>query len=117
MRLRGRWDLEYDHHPEQAASALQSALIDLPQDWRSWYRLARALHVVGRETESQQAAQAVSRIREVLDPLALEPRLRTAFDHLDDPAALRDLANLCERVGLSRLANGWLVQARGKAQP
>ena len=102
-RLRGRWNLEYDHRPEQAAAALRTALIDLPQDWRSWYRLARALHSLGRVDESQQAAESVSRIREILDPLVLGPRLHAAFDHLDDPAALHDLAALCNRAGLTRL--------------
>ena len=92
-RLQGRWDLEYNHRPKDAVTALQIALADLPQDWRSWYRLARALHTLGRDTESQQAAETVSRIREVLDPLVLEPRLHDAFDHLDDPTALRRLGH------------------------
>jgi predicted Zn-dependent protease len=113
-RLRGRWDLEYDHHPERAETALRSALGDFPQDWRSWYRLARVLHILGRDDESQQAAESVSRIREILDPLVLEPRLRAAFDHLNDPAALRDLAALCNRAGLTRLANAWLAEAKHK---
>jgi thioredoxin-like negative regulator of GroEL len=115
-RLRGRWDLEYDHRPQDAVNALHSALADLPQDWRSWYRLARALHVLGRDAESQQAAETVSRIREVLDPLVLEPRLHDAFDHLDDPTALRDLAALCNRASLSHLANAWLTEARRQAK-
>ena len=59
-RLRGRWDLEYDHHPQHAVSALQTALVDVPQDWRSWYRLARALHIVGRGSESKKATETVS---------------------------------------------------------
>jgi tetratricopeptide (TPR) repeat protein len=113
-RLRGRWDLEYDHRPEQAAAALRTALVDLPHDWRSWFRLARALHILGHDDESQQAAEAVSRIREIVDPLVLGPRLHTAFDHLDDPAALHDLAALCNRAGLTRLADAWLVEARRK---
>jgi tetratricopeptide (TPR) repeat protein len=116
-RLRGRWDLEYDHRPEQAVAALRTALADLPQDWRSWFRLARALHILGRNDESQQAAETVSRIREILDPLVLGPRLHVAFDHLDDPAALRDLAALCNRAGLTRLADAWLSEARRKTQP
>lgn len=116
-RLRGRWDLEYDHHPEQAAVAFRTALVDLPQDWRSWFRLARALHILGRDDESQQAAEAVSRIREILDPLVLGPRLHAAFDHLDDPAAIHDLAALCNRAGLTRLADAWLTEARRKTQP
>ncbi len=116
-RLRGRWDLEYDHHPEQAAAALRTALADLPQDWRSWFRLARALHILSRDDESQQAAEAVSSIREILDPLLLGPRLHAAFDHLNDPAALHDLAALCNRAGLTRLADAWNTEAQRKTQP
>jgi thioredoxin-like negative regulator of GroEL len=116
-RLRGRWDLEYDHRPQQAVAALQTALVDLPQDWRSWYRLARALHILGRADESQQATEAVTRIREVLDPLSLEPRLHAAFDNLDDPAALRDLAAVCKQVGLKQLAEAWLTEAHRLTQP
>jgi tetratricopeptide (TPR) repeat protein len=116
-RLRGRWDLEYDHRPQQAVAALQTALVDLPQDWRSWYRLARALHILGRDDESQRATEAVTRIREVLDPLILEPRLHAAFDNLNDPAALRDLAALCKQVGLKQLAEAWLTEAHRQTQP
>jgi thioredoxin-like negative regulator of GroEL len=111
-RLRGRWDLEYDHRPREAVAAFQTALVDLPQDWRSWYRLSRALHIVGCDEKSQQAAGIVSRLREILDPLVLEPRLQAAFAHLDDPAALRDLAAISSRAGLTRLAEAWLVEAR-----
>ena len=42
-RLRGRWDLEHDHRPDQAVTALRAAILDFPQDWRTHYRLARAL--------------------------------------------------------------------------
>ena len=112
-RLRGRWDLEYDHHPQHAVAALQKALVDLPQDWRSWYRLARALHIVGRDSESKKATEAVSRIREVLDPLVLEPAAAAAFDHLTDPAALHDLANLCSQAGLRQSSRG--MAHRGSA--
>ena len=111
-RLQGRWHLEYDQRPQHSIIALQTALVELPQDWRSWYRLARALHMLGRDTESQQAAEVVSRIREVLDPLVLEPRLHAAFEHVDDPTAVRDLAALCRRAGLSRLAVAWLAEYR-----
>jgi len=111
-RLRGRWDLEYDRRPGDAVVAFRKALSELPQDWRSWYRLARALHVLGREDESAQAAEAVSRIREVLDPLLLGPRLDAAFDHLDMPSALNDLDKLCTRVGLLQLGQAWRTEAQ-----
>jgi tetratricopeptide (TPR) repeat protein len=115
-RLLGRWQLEYDHQPEQAATAFQTTLARFPQDWRSWSRLARVLRILGQETESRQAAETVSRIREVLDPLVLGPRLDSAFDHLDNAVALRDLAALCDQAGLTRLASAWhsLVQTAEK---
>ena len=111
QRLRGRWDLEYDHRPAEAVTALRAALQVLPQDWRSWYRLARALSQLGRNAEAHQAAETVGRIREALDPAALGPRLDDDFRHLDDPRALRDLAALAAQVGLSRLADAWRAEA------
>jgi predicted Zn-dependent protease len=115
-RLRGRWDLEYDHRPDQAADAFQKAVAELPQDWRSWYRLARAWRILGRDQESRQAAETVGRIREVLDPLTLGPHLDAAFEHPDDPTALRALAVLCDRAGLNSLADAWRTEARAVAQ-
>jgi tetratricopeptide (TPR) repeat protein len=111
-RLRGRWDLEYDHRPDRAAAAFQTAVAELPQDWRSWYRLARALRILGRDREGRQAAETVSRIQEVLNPLTLGPQLDAAVVRLDDPAALRNLAALCDRAGLTRLADAWRTEAR-----
>lgn len=106
-RLRGRWDLDYDRQPERAVNAFHTALKVFPQDWRSWYRLARALRMLGRDDEGHRAAATVGRIRETLDPLTLGPRLDTAVNHLDDPASLKDLAILCEHAGLKRLADAW----------
>ena len=96
--------------------AFRTALSDLPQDWRSWYRLARALHVLGREDESLTAALAVRRIRELVDPLTLGPRLDTAFNHLDSPATLSNLVDLCNRVGLIRLGEAWSTEAHAATQ-
>jgi Flp pilus assembly protein TadD len=115
-RLYGRWKLEYDHRPDLAVAAFRTVVVELPQDWRSWYRLARALRILGREDESREAAKTVSRIREALDPLVLGPRLDAAFDHLDDPLALRALAMLCDRAGLIRLAAAWRDEAQVAAQ-
>jgi predicted Zn-dependent protease len=122
-RLYGRWELDYEHRPQQAVEAFQTALKELPQDWRSWYRLARALHSLHRQNESHQATETVRRIREVIDPLVLGPRLNVAFDHLDDPHALADLAALCNQVGLTQLTSAWLTEAQhvnetsGDSQP
>ncbi len=94
-RLRGRWDLEDDHRPEQAVTALQAALADFPQDWRIHFRLARALQIVNRPVEARREAETVSRIRELLDPLTLGPKLDAAFSHPEEPAAFQTLADLC----------------------
>jgi tetratricopeptide (TPR) repeat protein len=109
-RLRGRWELEYDHHPDLAIAAFRTALAELPQDWQSWYRLARAFRISKQFDESRRAAETVGRIREVLDPLTLEPRLDAAFDHLDDITSLRNLAALCQQAGLTQLASAWLAE-------
>jgi tetratricopeptide (TPR) repeat protein len=111
-RLRGRWELEYEHRPQEATKAFQTALRELPQDWRSWYRLSRASWILNRHDESHLATETVRRIREVTDPLVLAPRLHVAFDHLHDPKALTDLAALCSQAGLTRLSNTWLAEAQ-----
>jgi tetratricopeptide (TPR) repeat protein len=116
-RLRGRWELEYDHRADQAVAALRTALVELPHDWRSWYRLARALHTLRPGRESTEAALTTSRIREVLDPLTLGPRLDSSFDQIDNPAACAQLALICERAGLNRLATAWRAQAGVRGQP
>jgi predicted Zn-dependent protease len=116
-RLRGRWELEYEHHAGIAVVSLRRALLELPHDWRSWYRLARGLHSLGREQEASQAAEAVRRIRAVLDPRLLGPQLDATFNHLDDSAALTGLARICRQVGLGRLADAWQTEANALVQP
>jgi tetratricopeptide (TPR) repeat protein len=110
-RLRGRWNLEYDHRPDEAIPAFRAALEVLPHDWRTHYRLARALRVLNRAEEAQKEAVTVSRIRELLDPLTLSPKLDAAFAHLDEPSAFGTLADFCARVGHSRLADAWSAAA------
>jgi tetratricopeptide (TPR) repeat protein len=116
-RLRGRWELEYEHNPDRAVAPFRNALSELPQDWRSWYRLARALYMIGRHDESRQAAEMVRRVREVLEPLTLGPRLDAVSGHVNDPTALNDLASLCDRAGLTRLADAWRALAQTQVQP
>lgn len=107
-RLLGRWELEYDRRADRAVEALRLALETLPHDWPTHYRLARALSMLGRREEAEQEAEAVARIREALDPTTLGPTLDASFSKLDEPQAREALAELCERVGLSRLAQAWL---------
>jgi Flp pilus assembly protein TadD len=116
-RLRGRWELEYDRDAERAAAAFRRALETIPQDWRSWSGLARALTRLGRDADARRAAEAVGRIREALDPGSLGPRLDDDFRKLDDPRALRDLADLADHAGLARLAGAWRAEALDRAAP
>ena len=111
LRLRGRWDLDYDHRPAEAVRSLRLALTELPQDWRTRYRLARALRADGRAAEAREAADSLSRLREALDPIPLGRRLAADLEHLDDRESRLDLAALCDRVGLSRLADAWRLDA------
>jgi tetratricopeptide (TPR) repeat protein len=111
FRLRGRWDLDYDHQPDRAAQAYARVLLDLPHDWKSHYGLARAYRALGREPEAQTEARAVARLRERLAPATLAPRLTGDLTRLDDPRALLDLAALSESVGLTWLAEAWAREA------
>ena len=106
-RLRGRWDLEYDHQPARAVEAFRKVLAEQPHDWRTRYRLARALRQDGRIEESIAQAEKVRQVREVLDPLTLGPRLDAALGHVDQPASRLELAEICNRAGLARLAEAW----------
>jgi tetratricopeptide (TPR) repeat protein len=110
-RLRGRWELDYDHQPARAVASFRRALADLPHDWKTHYRQARALQILGRTGEARAAAAAVGRIREVIEPAALGPRLGADLAHLDDARSLLDLADLCARTGLTRLADAWRLEA------
>jgi len=110
-RLRGRWDQDYDGRPARAAEAFRRTLADLPHDWKTRVRLARAFHTLGREADAKREAEAVNRTREALDPAPLGTRLKANLDRPDDPAALLDLADLCARVGLARLAGAWRREA------
>ncbi len=116
-RLQGRWDLDYDHQPARAITAFERVLAVMPQDWKTRYRLARALQTLGRHDEARQAAEAVSRLREHLDPSTLGPRLGAALARLDDPRSLSDLVKLCDQANLSRLAEAWRREATAPSAP
>jgi tetratricopeptide (TPR) repeat protein len=115
-RLQARWNLDYDHRPDEAVKSLNRALVDFPQDWRIHYRMARALRILHRHEEAHHEAERVARIRELLDPLTLEPLLNTAFARLPDQTAMETVAGLCERAGLAHLAEAWRATATRSAQ-
>jgi tetratricopeptide (TPR) repeat protein len=121
-RLRGRWDLEYPDPSRPAREQLDDAVVHLrralgalPHDWKSRYRMARALQALGRGDAARRAAGEVARLREVLEPVRLGRRLDAALEHLDDPAARRDLAALCAEAGLDGLADAWRADANAPA--
>ena len=106
-RLRGRWDLEYDRAPARAIESFRASLGELPQDWRTCSRLARALRNSGKIADANRAAVAVERLREALDPLTMGHRLDRDLAALDEAKSRFDLGDLCERAGLKRLAEAW----------
>jgi tetratricopeptide (TPR) repeat protein len=106
-RSRGRWDLEYDGEPARAVDAFRRVLEAAPHDWRSRYRLARALAALGRRDEAEREARAVARAREALDPMAAGRELDDAFSKVDRPGARGVIADACARVGLDDLARAW----------
>lgn len=116
-RLRGRWQLEFDREPAAAVESFRTALKELPHDWRTRYRLARALRNSGKSAEAQRAADDVERLREALEPLALGRRLDADLAALDDPRSRLDLADLCARAGLAKLAEAWRRDAGERPAP
>jgi thioredoxin-like negative regulator of GroEL len=116
-RLKGRWALEYDRRYPEAVASFTLAQEALPHDWRTRARLARALKNAGRLDESRAMAESVERLREALDPVTLGPRLDGDLAALDDPKSRLDLASLCDRVGLKRLAEAWRKDAEAADSP
>jgi thioredoxin-like negative regulator of GroEL len=106
-RLAGRLALEHDRDPARAISSLERAVKGRPQDWGTRSLLARARRAAGDEEGARREAEAVARLREVLGPRALGKRLEADLMNLDDEDSRRDMADLCERVGLVDLALSW----------
>lgn len=106
-RLLGRWQLDYDRQYDQAIASFTRALKDLPHDWRTQYRLARALKNLGHIKEAEEVAETVRRLHEVLDPTTLGPRLNADLKSIDNSRTLQDLADLCSKAGLTQLAEAW----------
>ena len=110
-RLKGRWELEYDRRPDLAIQSFERVLQHIPHDKTSWFRLSRAYKAIGRDQESQIAADHVAKLVEILDPRTLSPRLTKDFERLNDPQSKLDLAEVCEKAGLVKLAKGWREEA------
>lgn len=106
-RLEGRRSLEVENDPERAIPHFRSVLERVPQDWRTHYRLARALAGAGRHEEAQAQARRTVEIRELLDPDSLEKILDTTFTKGKPPSPTK-LIELLRRIGQTDLAQAWL---------
>ena len=111
-RLAGRWALDFDGRPAEAVAHLRKTVAALPHDWRIRYRLARALGSAGLREEATAEAEQVTRLRDLLDPDRLGKRLDADLASLDRAASRADLADLCRRLGLDRLAEAWESEAK-----
>lgn len=105
-RLSGRYlqDVRLDH--ANAIISFQKVLEKLPHDWKTRYRLARALKAVGHLKESQDESVRMLETREKLEPASLEPIIRNAFPRgkAPEPASMIVLLN---NLNLIRLAESW----------
>ncbi|HWE35448.1 MAG TPA: hypothetical protein VG406_02670 [Isosphaeraceae bacterium] len=110
-RLRGRWSLDYDADPALAVDHLRRALAEVPHDWKTRYRLARALRLLNRDADARRESDTVALLRDLLSPRLLGPRLDADLSRLDDPRSLLDLSSLCSSAGLARLAQAWRQEA------
>lgn len=106
-RLAGRRSLEVDNDPKEAIRHFRSVLERMPQDWRTHYRLARALAGAGLHEEAQAQARRTVEVREMLDPTSLEKILDTTFKKGKPPSPTK-LIELLRRIGQTELAQAWL---------
>ena len=79
----------------------------MPHDWKTRYRLARALAASGKIEESRNEARRMSEIRESLDPIQLGELLKSALPKGRSPEPDR-LVGLLKKIGLNPLADAWI---------
>jgi thioredoxin-like negative regulator of GroEL len=106
QRLEGRRLLEIEKAPAAALSAFRAVLERMPQDWRTRYRLSRALAGTGDVDAAKTEARRTVEIRELLEPSSLERTLKAAFPKGKDPI-LTELVPLLSRIGQNDLAKAW----------
>jgi tetratricopeptide (TPR) repeat protein len=104
LRLRGQMYLS-DGQPEQAAALLEKAVALVPHDDLSRYQLALAYTRLNR---TKDAAEQQERVKEIRGRLELLTRLsKEAMDSPWDAEVRLRLAEVCEQMGRSDLAEMW----------
>jgi hypothetical protein len=105
-RLSGRRALEVDKDPGTAILHFRNVLAKIPHDWRTRYRLSRALSGAGQAEEARVEAKRTVEIRELLDPSGLEAKLKEAFPKGSQPVPSK-LIELLTRIDQTELARAW----------
>ncbi len=106
-RLQGRRLQDVEGKHRDAVGEYQEALKFMPHDWKTRYRLARALAASGKTEESRNEARRMSEIRESLDPIQLGELLKSALPKGRSPEPDR-LVGLLKKIGLNPLADAWI---------
>jgi|LakMenEpi03Aug12_release.lakeMendotaPanAssembly.Ray.scaffolds.fasta_scaffold32836_2 predicted Zn-dependent protease len=106
-RLQGRRLQDVDGKHGEAVGEYEEALKFMPHDWKTRYRLARALAASGKTEESRKEARRMSEIRESLDPIQLGELLKAALPKGRSPEPER-LVALLKKIGLKPLADAWV---------
>lgn len=105
-RLQGRRLQDQDQKPAAAAAEFQLVLNAMPHDWKTRYRLARALQASGATDEARRQAIRMTEIREMLEPATLEPTLKRAMPKGRPPEPTQ-LVEILNRMELQELAKHW----------
>lgn len=110
LRLEGRRRLEIENDPKSAIPFFESVVARMPQDWRSRYRLSRALAGANRVQEARKEATRTVEIRELLEPAGLERILKEAFPQgkPPNPEKLNILLRKIDHVELAQAWDEWL---------
>jgi len=103
-RLRGQIHMD-DGHTAEAISQFDRAVEKSPSDHQARFLLAQAYAVVGRKDDAKREFAHVEEIRKDLDRIT--SLSRQAMDKPWDPGVRLELAEVCDRLGKSRLADMW----------
>lgn len=104
FKVLGRLRLD-DGRPSEAVPALRKAVEADPRDYESRHQLAQALRSIG---EVAQADAEAKRAVETTEQIAKLAELnKQAIDHPTDAEVRLELAELCEQLGMTKLAAMW----------